>query len=611
MALTCLSSLKSKTATIMNVDSKVQLTAIIAVEDDGRNLRSCLDALSRWVTEILIVCPQGQPMVAGEYEYPVLYHDSSDVRELWEAGIGKRKSPWCLLVRGHEVVTGQLRKSIVEKAEFRRNDSCAFSLSLVSVFLKKRLKYPLQWTGGECSRLVYIAENSSEANLSGIRLEEQALAGELISYGDETLVECGHRALARAETLSLNLYRQNPSSSAFCLLVDCAVTCFWGFFSGYFLRKGFKEGWEGLVFNLADQATNIFAYLRYYEKYLRDGREYVARYGSPRRILVVKLRDIGDNVLATPLCKSIKQSFPQASLSVLSWSYSLPVFENNPNIDKLYGLSKNAGPEEVDKIVKQLSALDFDIVMNLHAGGFSSRLIGKIKARCRINNNYVGRDKYSDILVPTSDYYRSSVQRDLDCLRSLGEEPAASKPEIFLADEEIRWARSALAIRGFDLGKEIIVIHPTASVEIREWGMERFGQLIARIKTRHDQVLAICTDAEYPRVEPLARAGVQVFHSITVRQMMALIHESDLVVDNDSALSHIATAFNVPTLVLFSQAVREIFRPYDPEKDRHWTLYRDVHCRECKLDYCSHKACLDFTVDEVFEKYLEIIKGSQ
>lgn len=594
----------------MKVDSKVLLTAIIAVEDGGRNLRSCLEALSRWVPEILIVCPQGQLIATGEYEYPVMYHDSSDARELWEAGISKRKTPWCLLVRAHEIVTGQLRKSIVEKAEFRRNDSCAFPLPHIAVFLKKRLKYPLQWSGDECSRLLYIAENSAQANLSGIRLEEQTLAGELISYGDETLVECGHRALKRAETRSLNLHSQNPSFSAFCLLADCVVTCFWGFFAGYFLKQGCKEGWEGLVFNLADQAINILAYLRYYEKYLRDGKAYVARSGSPRRILVVKLRDIGDNVLATPLCKSIKQSFPQASLSVLSWSYSLPVFENNPNIDKLYGLSKNAGPEEVDKIVKQLNALDFDIVMNLHAGGFSSRLTGKIKARCRINNNYVGRDKYSDILVPTSDYYRSSVQRDLDCLRSLGVEPAPCKPEIFLTDEEVRWARSALSSRGFDLDKEIIVIHPTASVEIREWGMERFCQLIARIKTRQNQVMVICTDAEYSRVEPLIRVGAKVFHSITVRQMMALIHESDLVVDNDSALSHIATVFNVPTLVLFSQAVREIFRPYDPEKDRHWTLYRDVHCRECKLDYCSHKACLDFTVDEVFEKYLEIIKGA-
>lgn len=594
----------------MNVDSKVQLTAIIAVEDDGRKLRSCLEALRRWVPEILIVCPQGKPVATAEHEYPVLYHDSSDVRELWEAGIAKRRNSWCLLVRAHEVVTGQLRKSIVEKAEFRRNDSCAFPLPLVTVFLKKRLKYPMQWSGDICSRLLHIAEISPAANPGNIRLEDQTLAGELIAYGDETLLECAQRASGRAENRALHLYRQNPSFSAFCLLADCALTCFGGFIAGYFLKKGFKEGWEGLVFNLADQAANVFAYLRYYEKYLRDGREHVARAGSPRKILVVKLRDIGDNVLATPLCKSIKQSFPQASLSALSWSYSLPVFENNPNIDKLYGLSKNAGPEEADKIIKELSALDFDIVINLHAGGYSSRLIGKIKARCRINNNYVGRDKYSDILVPTSDYYRSSIQRDLDCLRSLGVEPAPSNPEIFLTDEEMRWARSALSSRGLDLDKEIIVIHPTASVEVREWGMERFGQLIARIKTRHDQVVVICTDAEYPRVEPLARAGVQVFHSITVRQMMALIHESDLVVDNDSALSHIATAFKIPALVLFSQAVREIFRPYDPEIDKHWTLYRDVHCRECKLDYCSHKACLDFTVDEVFEKFLKIIQGS-
>lgn len=595
----------------MNNDFKVPLTAIIAVEDDGKNLRSCLHALERWVSEIIIVCPQGRLQApSGELECLVVYHNSSDTRELWEAGMGRSKNPWRLLVRAHEIVTGQLRRSIVEKMEVPRNGSLAFPLPIITVFLKRRLKYPQQWSGDDGSRLVYIAEKAIGTNSSLIGLDAQVLAGELISYGDETLSECASRIMARAEMRCLDLYREDPSLTPASLLFECAISCLWGFFAGYFLKKGFKEGWEGLVFNLADQSANVLAYLRYHEKYIRGGKLFPP--GSPRRILMVKLRDIGDNILATPLCKNIKQQFPQATLAVLSWSYSLPVFENNPDVDQIFGLSKNAGPEDVDKVVQQLSALDFDVIMNLHAGGFSSHLIGKIKGRCRINNNYVGRDKYSDILVPTSDYYRSSIQRDLDCLRSLGVEPSPFKPEIFLTDDEIRWAKKALAERGFHLDKTIIVIHPTASVEIREWGMERFGQLIEKIKTRHDQVMLVCTDTEYPRVEPLTRQipGLQVFHSITVRQMMALIHESDLVVDNDSALSHVATAFNVPALVLFSQAVREIFRPYDPEKDRHWTLYRDVHCRECKLDYCSHKTCLDFTVDEVFAKAMDIIEGA-
>ncbi len=600
----------------MDIDSKIHITAIVVVEDGGKHLRSCILALSRWVPNILILSPQANTTaeaIAREYECSFIFHNSADVRELWETGMRESKTNWHLLIRSNEVVTGQLRNAIYEKIGSTHNGSQAFILPRLTIFLKKRLKYPLAWSGSLDSQLVYIATNAIGTNLSNIRVEERPLSGELVSYGDETLAECATRTLARAETRADNLYKLNPLRSSSCLLGEAVISLLRGFPVAYFLKCGFKEGFEGLVFSLADQAVTLLAYVRYYDKYIRSGRQFIARTGTLRRILVVKLRDIGDNILATPLCKNIKQLFPEASLTVLSWSYSLPVFENNPSVDQLIGLSKNAGPEEVEPMVKQLSSSNFDLVMNLHAGGFSSRLIGKIKTACRINNYYVGRDKESDILVPTSDYYRSAIERDLDCLRGLGFEPSPVKPEIFLTSSEIQWARDHLISHGFDLEKEIILVHPTASVEVREWGMERFGQLIAKIKTYHDQVMVICTDAEFSRTKILSRhvPHLPIFHQLTVRQMMALIHESDLVIDNDSAPSHVATAFKVPTLVLFSQAIREIFRPYDPESDRHWVLYRDVPCRECRLDYCSHKTCLDFTVDEVFAKAMELIAGSR
>lgn len=599
----------------MDIESKIHITAIVVVEDSGKHLRSCILALSRWIPNILILSPLANPTVvatANEFGCSVISHSSSDVRELWETGMRESKTNWCLLIRSNEVVTGQLRNAIYEKIGSTHNSSQSFLLPRLTVFLKKRLKYPLAWSESPDSRLVYIATNAFGTNLDNIPVEERPLAGELVSYGDETLAECATRALARAEARADTLYNQNPLRTPLCLLGKAVISLLCRFPLTYFLKCGFKEGFEGLVFSLTDQIVSILSYLRYYDKYIRSGRQFIARAGTLRRILVVKLRDIGDNILATPLCKNIKQLFPEVSLTVLSWSYSLPVFENNPSVDQLIGLSKNAGPEEVEATVKQLNSSNFDLVMNLHAGGFSSRLIGKIKTACHINNYYVGRDKESDILVPTSDYYRSAIERDLDCLRGLGFEPSPVKPEIFLTTAEIQWARDHLISHGFDLEREIIMIHPTASVEVREWGMERFGQLIAKIKTYHDQVMVICTDAEFSRAKILAQhvPHLPIFHNLTVRQMMALVHESDLVIDNDSAPSHVATAFKVPTLVLFSQAIREIFRPYDPESDRHWVLYRDVPCRECRLDYCSHKTCLDFTVEEVFAKAMEMIAGS-
>ena len=123
------------------------------------------------------------------------------------------------------------------------------------------------------------------------------------------------------------------------------------------------------------------------------------------------------------------------------------------------------------------------------------------------------------------------------------------------------------------------------------------------------QPIIICTNVEYSKVKSLLDdiPDLVIFHQTTVRQMMAIVHECDLVIDNDSSPSHVATAFGIPAIVLFSQAIREIFRPYHPEKDKHLVFYNDVDCRECELTHCDDRICLEFSPDKVYAQALKML----
>ena len=198
----------------------------------------------------------------------------------------------------------------------------------------------------------------------------------------------------------------------------------------------------------------------------------------------------------------------------------------------------------------------------------------------------------------------------MDCLRSLGLEPTNIKTQLFPRDNETLAAKNDLIAKGVNFNKKKVIVHPTAAVSIREWPFEKFKQLIQKLNQNEDiQPIVICTDSEYSRVKALLDdiPDLIIFYQITVRQMIAIIHQCDLEIDNDSSPSHIATALGIPTIVLFSQAIREIFRPYDYEKDQHFVFYNDVDCRECGLTYCSNRICLDFSVDEIFSKALEML----
>ena len=123
----------------------------------------------------------------------------------------------------------------------------------------------------------------------------------------------------------------------------------------------------------------------------------------------------------------------------------------------------------------------------------------------------------------------------------------------------------------------------------------------------------MCTDKEYSKIKTLVDdiPDLVVFHQISVRQMIAIIHECDLVIDNDSSPSHIAAAFGIPAIVLFSQAIREIFRPYQIEEDHHFIFYNDVDCRECELTYCDNRICLEFSPDKVYTQAMKMISHKE
>lgn len=589
----------------MNDQSKAELTAVIAVQDGGRRLRSCLLAVNAWVREILVVLPRADEAAAAisrELGGSAVVHDAAATGDLWEEGIRRARHPWVLLLRSNDVVTGQLKKTIRQRVGIPAAGPAAFPLPQTTVFLKKRFKYPVAWSDFEPASLLFVGGHS--VKLKSLPRKPYPFQPELIHYGDETISEVVATVLAIAELRAGRLSVLIPAKAPLAWR-----TLYSSLRNGariYFLRGGFKEGFEGVVFAAAEIMATLLGYFRYYEKYVRGGGRIARNPDMLQDVLLIKLREIGDNVLSTPVIRNLKQSLPHARLTVLTYDKSRAVFENNPHIDRLLILPKNIETDEVDGLLDKLNLGHFDLAINLHAGRLSTGIIGKISAEFKINQYYIGRDKTGDILVGESDYYRSAIERELDCLRRIGIQPSDTKTELFLTAEETGWAKTFLAAQGFDRAKQFVVIHPTASRRTKEWGMERFGRLAKELIEKNGvQVLLTCSPAEEPDLKPLFDYASPPVFTGPLRQLMAIVHEADLMVDNDSGPSHIAVALDIPTVTLLGPNIKEIFNDYYSGDDRHFLFYKEVPCRECGLLQCGNKICLDFTVEEVLHQCLQ------
>jgi hypothetical protein len=124
-----------------------------------------------------------------------------------------------------------------------------------------------------------------------------------------------------------------------------------------------------------------------------------------------------------------------------------------------------------------------------------------------------------------------------------GLRPRFLRPSIYLDQTEQAWAIEKL--RG--LLRPVICLHPhgtSSPLPGHPWHEDNWSTLIGRLKNR-----ATLLEIYKPEVESKNLQTLKI--SSSLRQMMALIWASDLFIGFDSSMAHIATAFQIPALVMW------------------------------------------------------------
>ena len=602
----------------MNSSELIQnISVIVACRSSKRHLLDVLVDLKLWFSEIIIVgpnCPEISKIVKT-HDQKWVETELCSIQGLWEKGMQSVNSEWYLLLEGSEYISTVLKESILEISNRELSGPNWFPIKREIIFLKQRLKYPLEWTYDPKPGLLFKGtENLNHIDLD--KIEKEPLKGRSIYFSEKTIEEAIKNSFHRADQVAVKINQVRNNKGILKLLLKAIMHIPTNFFKKWVLHKGMREGFEGLVFSLLDTVTVILGYIRYHEKYIRSGKQIEHNLDRIKNVLIIKLRGLGDAVLGTPVIKNIKILMPEVRISVVTFNFSKPIFENNPHIEKINGISGHPKPSELKKLVKDLNAQNYDLVINLHARHFSSKLVKKIKARWKINRSYFIRERYSDILIGSDhNFDKSSIERDLDCLRAMGLKPHDKNPEIFITHEEDKWAEDFMVKQKIDPSKKLIIIHPASNNSYTDWGLDRFINLASQLINNHGhQVLACFPEKEQSISDLLVEQLKEIYvHVGSLRQNMALISKADLMIDNCSAPSHISSALKIKTLVLLGADYKNIYRDSEIYKENCFIFYKNVPCRDSLWsrclppDPCQNKVCLDHPVEEVLRKSLELL----
>ena len=326
------------------------------------------------------------------------------------------------------------------------------------------------------------------------------------------------------------------------------------------------------------------------------------------RILLVRLRLIGDVVFTTPAIGALKRRFPDAHLTYLVEAAAEPIVTHHPDLDEVIVVERPRGLARWRydlALARRLRAAHFDIVIDFHGGPRSSMLTWTTGAPQRIGYDLPGRRwcyttrlPWTRSLVPP----RHSVLNQWDLLTPLGiEPPDRARDAVTMrvdAGTEAR-VQSRLAAAAVPADAPLIVMHVSAGNPFRRWPAASFAAVaadLARDDARRRVIItsgpseAAAAEAvaqEARRLAGHAADGIVRTGEFDLAELRALVGRAALYIGGDSGPLHVAATTRTPIVALFGPTLPERSMPWrDPAIGAIAIDAGPLPCRPCHQRHC-------------------------
>jgi len=326
------------------------------------------------------------------------------------------------------------------------------------------------------------------------------------------------------------------------------------------------------------------------------------------RILLIRLRQIGDVVFTTPAVSGLRGRFPDAHLTYVVEPTAAPVVTNSPKIDRVIVAPRAGGLRGLAADVAlglRLRRDRFDLAVDFHGGPRASMLTWLSGAPVRLGYDILGRGwMYTDrVPRPRELRRRHSVENQWDLLTALAIPPPDRETiPVEMAVDTAAAARVAerLAQAGVAESHALVVVHVSAGSPFRRWSAGYFAELVSGLAADDPMRRVIVTSgpsegaAAQVIADARARLAAAAHHRVlscgefSLAELRALFDRAALYIGGDSGPLHIAGTTKVPIVGLYG--------PTLPVRSAPWRSAAyiaasvdagELPCRPCEQRVCA------------------------
>ncbi|HWA13854.1 MAG TPA: putative lipopolysaccharide heptosyltransferase III [Burkholderiales bacterium] len=346
-----------------------------------------------------------------------------------------------------------------------------------------------------------------------------------------------------------------------------------------------------------------------------------------RRALVIKLRNLGDVLLAAPVVSALKAQVPQVEVDAMVYADTADMLRGHPDLAQLHEVDRNwkrlSPPARLARELRLLGNLrrrGYDLVINLtdHGrGAWVSRLLRpRYAVAPDVRKGRFYRSSYTHLYPVVGGNRRHTVEINLDALRRIGLHPAPEQRRVVLAPGEA--ARASVERLLADSGlkpKSFVLIHPGSRWFFKCWPPDRIAALCTRLAERGLTVALVSgpDPLELRLLESVrsqTTADTAAFPgNLSLKELAALIGEARLMVGMDSAPMHMAAAMGTPVVAFFGPSGEVEWGPWQVP---HRILASAHACRPCGRDGCGggkRSECLEsIRLDDALDAVLLLLE---
>ncbi len=323
------------------------------------------------------------------------------------------------------------------------------------------------------------------------------------------------------------------------------------------------------------------------------------------RVLIVVLRRLGDVLLTTPLIRSVKRAFPEASIDALVMAGTEGILAGNSDLSDVLVMPSGSIANTLSLLRRLFRRYDLAISSQTgdrptawawlagrqSAGPVEAAGLSAAVKRFALSRSY------------TTDRHRHRVLDHLRLAETLG---IAATPEIVCP--------SGAARSDFLPKTPYAVVHAAPMFTYKRWRVDGWRRLVGALQQRGLVTLVSGSANDRGYLDEVWRDGnvIRLDGKLDWPELASTIAAARVYVGPDTAVTHLAAATGAPTVALYGPTDPRVWGPWPvggldlpwaaagtiQNRGNVWLVQNPLPCLPCQLEGCerrldSHSQCLD------------------